>query len=106
MNDFARSFFRLSFLLKMVSIEAEHQKTLGVKHKAKYELGKMIHAVDSGFRNIKHELKLSGGVFEKELNHSEEKINAMHNILTILSDLEEKDVLLIEESLIKNLEVK
>lgn len=103
MNDFARSFFRLSFLLKMVAIEADFLKKLGVKHKAKYELGKMIHAVDSGFKNVKHDLKLSGNVFETELNQSDEKIQAMHNILTILADLQEKDVLIIEESLIKNI---
>lgn len=106
MNDFARSLFRMSFLLKMVSIESEHQKKLGVRHKSKYELGKMIQSVESGFRNIKHELKLSGDLFDKELNSSEEKINAMHNILTILSDCDEKSVLLIEDYLQNSLEKK
>lgn len=103
MNDKSKSVFRLSFLLKMVAIEAEYQKQLGFRHKAKYELTKMINAVQSGFKNIKHELKLSGELFEKEINQSEEKINAMHNILTILADLPEKDVLIIEESLTKNI---
>ena len=106
MNDFSRSLFRMAFLLKMISIESDFQKKLGIKHKTKYELGKMIHAVESGFRNIKHELKLSGDLFDKELNSSEEKINAMHNILTILSDCDEKSVLLIEDYLQNSLEKK
>ncbi len=101
MNDLSRSVFRLSFLLKMIAIEADYQNKLGARGKAKYELNKMIQAVNIGFKNIKHELKISGDLFEQELNDSEEKINAIHNIITSLADMPEADVAEIENVIFK-----
>lgn len=102
MNELSRSVFRQSFLLRMIAIEADYQIKLGARGKAKYELNKMVQAVNSGFKNIKHELKISGDVFEKELVNSEEKINAIHNVITALADMPEKDVIDIENVIFKN----
>lgn len=97
MNELSRSVFRMTYLFKMIELEANYQKQLGAQHQAKYELGKMANAVSVGIKNIKASLKLSGDVYENEVNKSEEKINAMHNILTKLADMDEADVLRWEE---------
>ena len=97
MNDLARSVFRMTYLFKMIELEANYQKQLGAQHQAKYELNKMANAVSGGIKNIKASLKLSGDVYEKEISQSIEKINAMHNVLTKMADMSEEDVLKIEE---------
>jgi len=97
MNELSRSVFRMTYLFKMIELEANYQKRLGAQHQAKYELSKMANAVGGGIKNIKASLKLSGDVYENEVNKSEEKINAMHNILTKLADMDEADVLRWEE---------
>jgi cellobiose-specific phosphotransferase system component IIA len=56
----------------------------------------MANAVSGGIKNIKASLKLSGDVYEKEINQSTEKINAMHNVLTKMADMEESDVIEME----------
>ena len=81
----------------MIDLEVNYQKRLGAQHQTKYELSKMANAVGGGIKNIKASLKLSGDAYENEVNKSEEKINAMHNILTKLADMDEADVLRWEE---------
>ena len=96
MNEFSRSVFRMTYLFKMIELEANYQKQLGAQHQAKYELNKMANAVSGGIKNIKTSLKISGDVYEKEINQSTEKINAMHNVLTKMADMAEGDVIEME----------